>query len=84
MKQQRTLRASLAAHAVFPTDLDTFDSDRAVEAGGPARRGILVRVSPAMRRELKLLAAHLETSVQEMMLQAINELLVRHGRPPIV
>ncbi|MBP0115397.1 MULTISPECIES: ribbon-helix-helix domain-containing protein [Bradyrhizobium] len=37
----------------------------------PARRGVLVRVSPELRRELKRTAIARDTTVQNLMLEAI-------------
>jgi hypothetical protein len=44
----------------------------------PARRGVLVRVSPELRRELKRTAIARDTTVQNLMLEAIA--IVLRGR----
>jgi predicted HicB family RNase H-like nuclease len=46
------------------------------------RRGILVRVSPELRRRLKLTALNRGLTVQALMLEAIAEVLKKPDRPP--
>lgn len=60
---------------------DPFDNMSDQETS-PASKGILVRVNKTARAELKRLAIDLDTSMQALLVQAINEILVRHGRKP--
>ncbi|MCJ2074787.1 hypothetical protein MKK68_03860 [Methylobacterium sp. E-016] len=69
----------------------------AVEAGRPAdvaasgknsrqpdgRKGILVRARPEAWRELKLIALDGERTLQDVMTEAINDVLTKHGKPPV-
>jgi hypothetical protein len=82
MKRKQIDESLAAAEAASETD--SFDSPVSPAAErGDDRRGILVRVAPSIRRELKVLSAERGTSVQVLMVQAINELLARNGRRPI-
>jgi hypothetical protein len=73
-----TLSAALAASAATAPD-DAFGiaaADVQAEAG---RCGVLVRVSPELRQELKLTAIARHTSVQDLMLEAIAIVLKDPG-----
>lgn len=84
MKRRRTLNESLeAAQAAEAKVADSFEEIAATGEAEPRRRGVLVRVSPALLLELKLLSAHRAAPVQALMLEAINDLMVKSGRPPI-
>jgi hypothetical protein len=66
-----TLSVALAASAA-PISDDYFGTDAAAGAQGEAGRcGILVRVSPELRRELKLAAIARNATVQDLMVEAI-------------
>ena len=60
---------------------DPFDNMSDQEPS-PASKGILVRVNKTTRADLKRLAIDLDTSMQGLLVQAINDILVRHGRKP--
>jgi hypothetical protein len=47
------------------------------------RRGILVRARPEAWKALKLVALDLEMTLQDLMVEAINDVLTKHGRPPV-
>jgi len=47
------------------------------------RRGILVRARPEAWRALKLIALDEETTLQGVMTEAINDYLVKNGKPPV-
>jgi hypothetical protein len=71
MKSPReTLTAALAASAAPAAD-DAFGADAGEEQTDAGRCGVLVRVSPELRRELKLAAIARGTTVQDLMLEAI-------------
>ena len=83
MKRKKIDESLAAADAVAGTT-DAFGKPVAPAGEAEAaRRGILVRVTPALRRELRLLSFERGTSMQDMMITAINELLTKHGRRPI-
>ena len=47
------------------------------------RRGILVRARPEAWKALKLVALDGERTLQDVMTEAINDMLSKHGRPPV-
>lgn len=47
------------------------------------RRGILVRARPEAWKALKLVALDREVTLQDVMTEAINDVLAKHGRPPV-
>lgn len=47
------------------------------------RRGILVRARPEAWRALKLVALDTERTLQDVMTEAINDVLTKHGKPPV-
>ena len=55
----------------------------------PARKGILIRVEPEGWKALrhlaieKSLAAGRTVTLQEVMLEAVNDYLQKHGKPPV-
>ena len=80
---KKKIEESLAA-AEVATGADSFEKPTSVNAESEAaRRGILVRVTPSIRRELKMLSAERGTTVQVLMVQAIADLLAKGGRRPI-
>jgi hypothetical protein len=46
------------------------------------RKGILVRAHPAAWKALKQIALDDERTLQDLMTEAINDMLRKHGRPP--
>lgn len=52
------------------------------ERAADGRKGILVRARPEAWKALKLVALDREITLQDIMTEAINDLLVKHGRPP--
>ena len=47
-------------------------------------RGILTRVNPDGLRALKLLAIERDTTLQGLAVEALNDLLVKYGKRPVV
>jgi hypothetical protein len=79
---KRKLRDALAAAADVGAD-ENFDFDTAAPSDeGPGRRGVLVRVSPALRRQLKIEAIPRDTTVQDLLLEAIAVVLQRSRQAP--
>lgn len=85
--------ASKVAEAPAPALVDTMEaSARAEEAATkPARakrqpdgrRGILVRARPEAWKALKMIALDGERTLQDVMTEAINDVLTKHGKPPV-
>lgn len=76
----RTLHEAAAAPLQPAPAADPFGGE--TKEGEVARRGILVRVSPALWRELKLAAIERGTTVQHLMLESIEIALNRHHEAP--
>ncbi|TXM58306.1 ribbon-helix-helix domain-containing protein [Methylobacterium sp. WL120] len=60
----------------------------AAVSGTPARqadgrKGILVRARPEAWKALKLVALDRERTLQDVMTEAINDVLTKHGKPPV-
>jgi hypothetical protein len=47
------------------------------------RKGILVRARPEAWKALKLVALDQDKTLQDVMIEAINDVLQKHGKPPI-
>ena len=80
----RTLRESLAAaqNAAGPA-ADPFEGENPVgKDDGGQRRGILVRVEPALWRQIKLAAVDRGVTVQSLMLKAIDDVLTKNDHQP--
>lgn len=83
------MKPNSSAHAIEMVELspmpdrtsDPFN-DMSDQEPSLASKGILVRVSKTARADLKRLAVDLDTSMQGLLVQAINDILVRHGRKP--
>ena len=50
---------------------------------GETRKGILVRARPEAWKALKQIALDREITLQDLMVEAINDALVKHGKPPV-
>jgi hypothetical protein len=80
----RTLRDSIAITAEAAPANDSLSGESAAkeEAAEITRRGVLVRVAPETWRSLKLAALRRGTTVQAVMLEAIEVVLGRHEDAP--
>lgn len=47
------------------------------------RKGILVRARPEAWKALKHIALDDERTLQDVMVEAINDVLTKHGKPPV-
>lgn len=47
------------------------------------RKGILVRARPEAWKALKIIALDGERTLQDVMTEAINDVLSKHGKPPV-
>jgi hypothetical protein len=60
------------------------DSSRRQEATLEAGRGILTRVNADGLRALKILAIERDLTLQALAVEALNDMLVKHGKRPVV
>jgi hypothetical protein len=70
------LEDASAAEAVTP---DVIKRNRQPDG----RRGILVRARPEAWKALKHIALDGERTLQDVMTEAINDMLVKNGKPPV-
>jgi hypothetical protein len=59
-------------------------SGRKPEATAGEWRAILTRVNPDALRALKILAIERDTTLQSLAVEALNDLLSKHGKRPTV
>ena len=52
------------------------------ERAADGRKGILVRARPEAWKALKIVALDRDMTLQDLMTEAINDVLAKHGRPP--
>ena len=62
--------------AQAPQNMDAPPSRR-------GKKGIVAYVDPLVIRELKILSADKDRPMQDLFIEAINDLLVKHGKKPI-
>ena len=70
---------------------NTAEPPREPEAAGSSaptrqadgRKGILVRARPEAWKALKMVALDGERTLQDVMTEAINDVLTKHGKPPV-
>lgn len=75
-------RASLATFTTAKGNKATPPAPIDPEAT-PARRGQTLRLAPEAWRELKILAIDQGKPVHALLIEAINDVLRKHGRPAI-
>jgi hypothetical protein len=56
---------------------------RRAKAQPDGRRGVLVRLQPEAWKAMKQIALDQETTLQELMEDAVNDALRKHGKPPL-
>jgi hypothetical protein len=61
--------------------LQTKESSKSTSRVG--RKTAIAYIDPAGARELKILSADTNRSQQDLFVEAINDLLVKHGRKPL-
>lgn len=72
-----------------PEVVEAANRSEAATASGRAprqpdgRKGILVRARPEAWKGLKLIALDGERTLQDVMTEAINDMLSKHGKPPV-
>ncbi|MDX7952160.1 hypothetical protein P7D22_13345 [Lichenihabitans sp. Uapishka_5] len=81
------LQRKPAAPAAAPAEVmtDEHEAPRAPKrASQPdGRKGILVRARPEAWKALKIVALDEGLTLQDLMVQAINDVLTKHGKPPV-
>ncbi|MCJ2054794.1 ribbon-helix-helix domain-containing protein [Methylobacterium sp. J-070] len=88
-----TRLASKAAEATASAPLAVMEEDAQAETAAAkpmrgkrqpdGRRGILVRARPEAWKALKMVALDREVTLQDVMTEAINDVLAKHGKPPV-
>lgn len=95
----KTRRAELGTTGVFANDEPgtPIQQQPPAAASGPATPAKATTARPdregraampfwttvAAKRQLRILAAELDTTQQDLMTAALNDLFTRHGKPPI-
>ncbi len=78
---KKTLTDALTASIPLAAS-ETFDAEGTAAQDDAERCGILVRVSPELRRTLKVTAAMRDTTVQDLMIDAIAVVLQEPAAAP--
>ncbi|WP_414476341.1 ribbon-helix-helix domain-containing protein [Microvirga sp. M2] len=75
----------LAAKTISPSAAMTADQGEAGRRTSQpdGRKGILVRANPEAWKELKRVAIDQERTLQDVMTEAINDVLQKYGKPPV-
>jgi len=86
----RRTRATLGTTGVFAEPVQPLKEEapavRTSAAARPDRRGrasLPFWASAPAKKQLRLMAAELDTTQQELMREALNLLFDKHGKPPI-
>ena len=84
----RKSRAQLGTTGVFKSvtaekAVSTSESTQEKRADREGRTAMPFWVPIAARKQLRILAAELDTTQQDLMTQALNMLFQQHGKPPI-
>lgn len=76
--------AAAPSPALEPAAVDAAPARKATVA--PSRSGLKTvagHFDPAVSRQLKALALERDSSLQELLREAINDLFRKHGKPPL-
>jgi hypothetical protein len=79
-------RGSLAAAVQEASPKAAAKSSKTPLAGRPDREGktpLPFWVPVSARKQLRILAAELDTTMQSCMVEALNDFFLKHGKPPI-
>lgn len=86
----RKPRGGLAAFAAKKPGPESTPAPVADPESKPRRRGQTLRLNPDALRELKILAATLDDGTRErrisqhdLLIEAVNDLFVKHGKKPL-
>jgi hypothetical protein len=83
-KPQPNLAAAL--HKASGKVTPAVEVKEAAPAVAPIRRGkrlIAAHFDPAVARQLKMVAADEETTIQALLTEALNDFFIKRGKPPI-
>jgi hypothetical protein len=78
--------AALKAHSVLSPSAPDSDERRSSSLQAPSRQGkktIAGHFDPAVSKQLREIALAEDTSVQELLREALNDLFLKRNRPPI-
>lgn len=87
-KQSTDLREAMNSSARGSTRAKNATSGSTRAAAGPAkgREGtvaITAHLPPGVRQQLKVIAMERDTTVQNLLAEALNDLFAKHGKPEI-
>ena len=60
-----------------------LDASAAKEQGGERRRGQTLRLPETAWKQLKMLAVDRGVPAHDLLIEAVNDLFQKHGKPPI-
>jgi hypothetical protein len=86
MVKKATLAAALHGHAEHPPSEQAPHAAPSPSLQPPSRQGkktIAGHFDPAVSRQLREIALAEDSSVQELLREALNDLFLKRGRPPI-
>ena len=92
MAKRPDLRQALKPRAEVPVPLPTTQQDNASALPPksphfrPSREGksnVTGYFPPAVKRQLRILAADRDTTIQDLLAEALNDLFAKHGKPEI-
>ena len=79
MTTNKSLAAAFAAEPLAPQPVAAPQSADPVQA----RKAVIVRMSREAHRALRVLGLDLDRSVQSLMMEGLNHVLRKNGRPPV-
>ena len=86
MVKKSTLAAALKASTELPSSDTASDEQHVSVPQPPSRQGkktIAGHFDPAVSKQVREIALAEDSSVQELLREALNDLFVKRGRPPI-
>ena len=92
MTQRRSIAGAIKQAAQGPAAPASPDPDQPPQTITPrpfkastreGKKMIAAPLDPAAHRQLKMLAAELERKAEDLIREAIRDLFVKHGKPPI-
>ncbi len=72
-----------AVDAARPKPESESDAKAATRPDRVGRSNVTAYVTKVTKTQLRILAAERETTIQELVIEALNELFAKHGKPPI-
>lgn len=65
------------------TEASSYSDSTVAKDQQAQRRGQTLRLTPDAWRQLKVMAAEQDRRAHDLLLEAVNDLFQKHGRPPI-